>query len=66
MGIKIGKYIDSYLKIHNKKHSIWWIYYFYWRRHFLDKTEQHHLVTKILLFGDVILISDAELNSKEY
>ena len=30
---------------------------------FLDKTEQHHLVTKIMLFGDVVLISDAELST---
>ena len=32
----------------------------------LDKTEWYHLVTKIMLFGNVILISDAELSSKGY
>ena len=31
---------------------------------FLEMTEQRYLVTKIMLLGDAILISDAELSSK--
>ena len=33
---------------------------------FLEKTQQHHLVTKNILFDDVILVSDAALSSKGY
>ena len=31
---------------------------------FLEITEQRHVVTKIMLLGDAILISDTELSSK--
>ena len=68
MGMKIEKYVDYHYhwnftikKIHFDK-----FINFAEVDIFLDKTEQYHLVTEIMLLSNVTLISDAELSSKGY
>ena len=64
--MKIEKYVDYYLKFHNKNIHFDKFIIFADVGIFSDKTEQYHLVKKIILFGNVLLISDAEFSSKGF